>query len=351
MKKREVGMDLVRSVAVTFVISVHYFLNNGFYSKNMTSSSMFLAGCARWLFFTSVPLFLLITGYLRGEDRPTKKYYCGIVKILTSWLIISVISIYFWNYFDGIEKSFIGWVAHVLDYKSANYSWYVEMYVGLFLILPYMNLAFHSIETRKGHNLMVGSICGMIFLPSVVNGWIVGGVTLNIIPNYWTSLYPFGFYLIGCYIRKYRPKIPAWYCLGMALLLCLFKGTLTYITAEGKWFGDGLGGGYSDLFVAATSVFIFLGLYRFGEKGNVGKVPARILRFVSTLTLETYLISWVFDRFFYGEFKKYMVPGTYLEYYIKVCIPIMVLSVLAAYPISWVSGKIAKLFKRIVHVN
>lgn len=354
MKKRETGLDLLRSVALIFVISVHYFLNNRFYYQDMDGFAMWGAGTFRWLFFTCVPLFLLITGYLRGEDRPTKRYYSGIFRVVISWLIISVISIFFWNYYDGMTHDLIGWVAYVLDFKAANYSWYVEMYIGLFLIIPYINLAFHSIETRKGHNLMVGTICGMIFLPSALNGWGIGDTTLNLIPNYWTSLYPFGYYLIGCYIRKYRPKLPVWFCLFMAAVLCLFYGTLTYVTANGEQFGDGLGGGYSDLCVCLTSVLIFLGLYRLPdltEKGFIGRVTAKVLKFISLVSLDAYLISWIFDKYFYPKANPNIGPGNYFYYYAVICIPVIVLSILAAYPVSWVAGQISGLLKRLFRIR
>ena len=348
MKKRETGLDVVRSVALIFVISVHFFLNNGFYSRTMTSFSMLAAGCFRWLFFTCVPLFLLITGYLRGDDRPSGHYYSGIFRVIISWLLVSLISIVFHIVYYGTEKSVVQWIGDILDYKAANYSWYVEMYIGLFLLLPYINLAFHSLESRKGHVLMLASVCGVVFLPSVLNGWIVGDSTWNLVPNYWTSLYPFAYYVIGCYIRKYRSAPPSWVCLGLTALICVCKGVLTYATAQGQRFGDGLGGGYSDLGVCAASVLLFLGLYRISlpSQRRAGRAAARLFRFAAAVSLDAYLISWVFDCLFYDRFRAEIVPGRYLYFYVTVCVPVIILSVLSAWPVSRLSGKLAGVLRR-----
>lgn len=353
MNKRETGLDIVRTVAMAFVISVHFFLNNGFYGREMQGPSMLAAGCFRWLFFTCVPLFLLITGYLRGDDRPSKRYYCGIFRVVISWFLISLISIGFqiWRY--GTEKSVVQWIGDILDYKAANYSWYVEMYIGVFLILPYINLAFHSVESRRGHQLMAASICGLVFLPSVLNGWNVGDSVWNLAPNYWTYLYPFAYYVIGCYIRKYRPKPPVWGCLGAAALICAAQGVISFVTAQGKRFGDGLGGGYSDMAVCAASVLLFLGLYRISlpRKQKAGRIAAGFFRFVSSVSFDAYLISWVFDRLFYEKLSAKMVPEAYPYYYLTVCVPVIILSVLAAWPVSRLSGKLAALLKRGLKVS
>ena len=354
MKKREFGLDILRAFAVIFVISVHFFLNNGFYYQKMEGFSMWAAGCFRWLFFTCVPLFLLITGYLRAEDRFSKKYYCGLFRIVISWLIISLINIGFRIGYYRTEKSVVQWIGDILDFKAANYSWYVEMYIGVFLLLPFINQAFESVGTKKGRLLMTASISALTFLPSVTNGWIVGDSIWNPMPNYWTSLYPFGYYVIGCYIRKYRPKLPSWVCLLMVGVLCIFKGTLTYITADGGNFGDGVGGGYSDLFVCLTSVLIFLAFYRVSDK-NFESRPARIgagvIKFVAAVSFDAYLISWVFDVPLYERCEGLIKPGTYLQYYFLVCVPVITLSVLAAWPISRISGKLSGILKKALKVN
>ena len=60
------------------------------------------------------------------------------------------------------------------------------------------------------------------------------------------------------------------------------------------------------------------------------------------VSFDAYLISYVFDVPMYAKFNPQIGPGTYLVTYFKVCVPIMVMSFIAAWPVSWVSGKLSK---------
>lgn len=67
--KRVFGLDLIRFFAIFSVISVHFFLNNGFYTFPVKGGRMFISINLRWLFFSGVPLFLLLTGYLNNKKK------------------------------------------------------------------------------------------------------------------------------------------------------------------------------------------------------------------------------------------------------------------------------------------
>ena len=61
--KRKFGIDLIRCIAIFFVVSVHFFINTKFYRSDTTSPYLIPLFIIRNLFFTCVPLFLLLTGY------------------------------------------------------------------------------------------------------------------------------------------------------------------------------------------------------------------------------------------------------------------------------------------------
>lgn len=42
MKKRNINLDIIRSIAVFSVLSVHFFLNNGFYTEIIKGKRMFV---------------------------------------------------------------------------------------------------------------------------------------------------------------------------------------------------------------------------------------------------------------------------------------------------------------------
>lgn len=43
-------------------------------------------------------------------------------------------------------KSFI---LGTLDFTGSNYSWYIEMYIGLFLLAPFLNLAYGKLKSKS----------------------------------------------------------------------------------------------------------------------------------------------------------------------------------------------------------
>lgn len=80
MQERNYNLDLIRSVAVIFVLSVHFFLNSGFYGIICEGEKMFVMCVLRTSFITCVPLFLMLTGYLMCKKELSLKYFKGIKK-------------------------------------------------------------------------------------------------------------------------------------------------------------------------------------------------------------------------------------------------------------------------------
>lgn len=55
--KRNPAADLIRILAFFLVVSVHFFLNNGFYSTIVEGERMFIMTIMRSFFIICVPLF------------------------------------------------------------------------------------------------------------------------------------------------------------------------------------------------------------------------------------------------------------------------------------------------------
>ena len=105
-----------------------------------------------------------------------------------------------------------GILLNLLGYNQ--YSWYVNMYIGLYLLIPFLNLLWNSIENKNGHVLLVLILLAMTVLPSVFNVYNFGEqgmlvrpyltITYNkLVPDWWTGIYPITYYYIGTYIKHY----------------------------------------------------------------------------------------------------------------------------------------------------
>jgi len=321
VQKRYFGPDVVRVLALILLLWLHFFLRNGFYSQPVNTTAMTIAAAGRCVFMCCIPLFLMLTGYLKCGKEWKKGYYASLLPILISWVIVSVICLWYKIHVAGQEKTAWQWLCEFFEFKLANCSWYLEMYIGLLLVSPFFNMAWNRLgqgeDARHRHTAMVAVFVFLTFLPNTVNGISLDGeAVLNILPNYWTSLYFFTYYLIGCWIRTYQPKINSVLCFAVAAAVALCFGVINRYTggAEGDFY-EGFNISYSHLGTATIAVSLFLGTYRLEcKQGWIRKTMAVL----SGVTLEMYLISCVFDQKLYvlhrGQYgaEEYLTRGLVL---------------------------------------
>lgn len=154
MRNRNINIDLIKCIAVFSVISVHFFANTGFYDKTILGNNMYVAVFFRTLFMICVPLFMITTGYLMKNKTLSKKYYLGISRVLIIYLLDAVLylsyNILYLNQQLGIKRI----VYNVLNFEI-GYSWYVEMYIGLFLLIPFINLIYNNLKSKKQKQILI----------------------------------------------------------------------------------------------------------------------------------------------------------------------------------------------------
>ena len=327
MKNRESGIDLLRCIGLLFVVGVHSFLNNGFYSEPQTGVLMWGANSFRWLFFCCNGIFMMLTGYLKSTKPWDRKYYRSLVPILISYLLTCVLSFPIRHFLLGEKLTMLQWLDKMVTF--ANYGWYVEMYIGLFLLSPLVNLALEHMTEPKQLLLAAGTLAGLTALPSIT--------ALNIIPDYWTSLYPVTYYVIGAVIRRLQPKLPRWICFGGVVLLAMGLGFATLITSP-KYFNDGFGQGYGGFWTTIMVTLLFLGLYQVRVERKTGK----ILAWMAGGCFEGYILSRLLDVWVYALLPQWHTPEKYPLLFVCVTIPIFILSLLAGKGVNSLTGLLMK---------
>lgn len=145
MPKREPGLDLLRCIALLFVVTFHSFLNNGYYYEPQTGIAMWLAGSFRWLSVSCIGLFLMLTGYLKSGKTDVKDCYRGIMPVILGYLIAAVISIPIRHFAFGDVQNLSTWLTRLFGFSAVYYGWYVEMYIGLVLLIPFINMVIDHI--------------------------------------------------------------------------------------------------------------------------------------------------------------------------------------------------------------
>ena len=302
------GLDLYRCMAFLFVTGVHAFLYNGFYGEPQEGVLIWLANSARWMFFGCNGMFMLLTGYLKSTKPLTKGYFQGLLTVLVGYVLTCIISYPIRHFLLNDQQSLRTWLSYFVTFS--NYAWYIEMYIGLILLSPIINLALTQLKDRQLWYVTGGMVL-LTALPTLTSA--------NIAPDYWKSLYPLTYYVLGAVIRRLQPKVPAWEALVCAAISAGITGLLTLLTANGGKFSDGFEqGGYGGFLTTATVVFLFLGVYRL----RIGKGMSKLLSWMAGGVLEGYILSRLFDVWIYGKFRFWHSPGKYILIFICVTIPV-----------------------------
>lgn len=171
-KKRVAGLDILRVMAIACVIGGHYFLNanTDFNQTPFNTSIMFLLGMLQTYTAIGVPVFLMLTGYLNlNKTEPSCKYYRGIWRVLIAYLFFSVLTILFRKYYLGQEKSIFHWCHAIAYFAAIPYGWYIEMWIGLFLLTPFLNKLWHAIDTKRHRQLLIVTLFLCSSVPHFTN--------------------------------------------------------------------------------------------------------------------------------------------------------------------------------------
>ena len=323
--ERESGVDLFRLLGLLFVNALHAFLYNGFYYEPQTGVAIWAADSFRWLFFGCNGMFMLLTGYLKTTKPWNLKYYRGLLAVLVGYALTCVISYPIRYFLLGEKDGWIEWAKRFCTFS--NYAWYVEMYIGLILLSPILNLALNSMQTPRQIWLLTGSVVLVTILPTVTS--------VGLLPDWWVGLYPLGYYMIGAAIRRTKPKIPAAAGLIGAILCAAGMGLASLVSANGKDFTTGVGlGGYGGFWPTLMVTCLFLGVYRF----RAGRRTAKVLSFCAAGVFEGYILSRLLDVWIYDTVKLWHSPEHYILIFLCITIPVFLLSMLTGRLVHSVSA-------------
>ena len=359
LQSRNAAMDIIRIVAAFTVLSVHFFLHNGFYSQTVEGVPMYIMVLMRTLFSVCVPLFMILTGYLMSHKTLSRKYYSGISKTLIIFVLATLACMIFKTIHDNEPFTLKAFIFGTLDFTGANYSWYIEMYIGLFLLIPFLNLAYNKLKNKRQKQVLVLTLVFLTIIPTVFNifnfdnpAWWSDPKTSDtfakLIPSWWMGIYPITYYFTGCYIREYGIKLKTSSTLVLFLLAILIFGTFNFYRSYGTTFKSGVYVYWYGFEPYVLSVLLFVLLSRI-KTDNMNEKVKFVLWKVSDLALGIYLISYIFDMLVYPVLNAKINPMTDRLPFYFVAVPIVfVCSMLASAILNIAAKYIQILFKKLV---
>lgn len=296
MKKRNINIDLIKCIVVFSVISVHFFLNNGFYEVPILGYKAYIGTIFRTLFMICVPLFIMTTGYLMKNKTLSKKYYLGLSRVLIIYLIDAVLYLYYNSIYNNTSFSIRHIISSILAFKI-GYSWYIKMYLGLFLLIPFINLIYNNLKNKKQKQILILTMLTLTSFQGIFN------IKYILIPDWWISIYPLTYYFIGCYLKEYKVNINKYLNVLLFVIVLIVSSLINIHFSNGNKFVWGIYNDWGSIFNVLTSVLVFI----FVINLNLGKVSNKISRVIvkiSELSLGMYLTSSMIDDFLYFHYFK-----------------------------------------------
>ena len=148
--KRNYGIDLLRIVAMFFIIMLHCYGQGGvLYTVTVDSSQYKLAWFIEIFAYCAVDIFALISGYVCYREENQKIKFSRYINL---WLQVVFYGIVLGLIFNAFDSKLFFPVAN-------NLYWYFTAYTGLFFLMPIINNAI-----KNSNNELLKKTFIMIFI-------------------------------------------------------------------------------------------------------------------------------------------------------------------------------------------
>ena len=155
VKERNIGIDLLRIIAMYMIVILHVLGQGGILSNSKKFSSSFYLG---WLLetfaFCSVNIFVLISGYVMINSKVNQ------YKIILLWLNVfyysTIITLMFKYipYFSKLYQVTTHYLIISIFFPTiSRIYWYFSAYFGMYFFIPYLNKLIHSLNQKEMKNL------------------------------------------------------------------------------------------------------------------------------------------------------------------------------------------------------
>lgn len=308
MKKRNINLDLIRTIAIISVISVHFFKYNGFYGEKLVGTNMILMTYLRTFCMICVPLFIILSGYLMYQKKLNKKYYFRLEKIIFVYVIASLLCVLYRVIFLHKSYRITSIIGLITSFKASQHAWYMNMYFGLVLLIPFLNILYNNLDKKQKKVLLI-TLFIVTILPQFIN------VKYKLLPNWWVNIYPLTYYFIGAYIKEYNIKLNKKLNIILLVLSIFIFGSIALYFGYNKTFiNNSITSGWNSIQSFILSILAFILLLNL----NLEKTPKffkKCIFKISEKSFGMFLVSYIFDDFFYKYLNKYVVNTPDKIYY------------------------------------
>ncbi|MBQ9611277.1 MAG: acyltransferase family protein [Lachnospiraceae bacterium] len=345
-RERIYAADLIRCVSLYMVIAWHFFSYSGYNEEPVNSKLLYLMTVIRVVVNACVPSFMTLSGFLMCKKKLSAKYYTGLIRILVIYIVCGLMCIGF--RIVCLKYPYTGFQVfrELIGYSAAPYGWYVEMYITMFLLIPFFNVLYNNLPDQKTKRILIWTLIFATAMPGVVNtfewqtpGWWLypqySGDHVKMIPGWWINSFPITYYFLGCYLREFKWKHGRLVSLFLAVASFIITGTYCWYRS-GEFplrVGDWLQ--YESLIILVNIVVIF----GFFQSLHYEKWPRWLLKLAevsSECCFAGFMLSWIFDFQLYTWLNQnIMITHEKMFYFPLVTITCFIGSLVLSFPVTY----------------
>jgi surface polysaccharide O-acyltransferase-like enzyme len=170
---RNPAMDVIRCFALFTIVANHFYSYSGYLTYPMEGPVMYAMTLFHQVFLVTIPIYLMLSGYLMKNKKPTRSYYAKLGKTICIYLLASIFCMAYHTIScklqGGIPTSIPFQIISIFSYTTVPYGWYINMYIGLFLIIPFLNVLYNNLDGQRSKQYLILSLLCLSSIPNVLN--------------------------------------------------------------------------------------------------------------------------------------------------------------------------------------
>lgn len=280
IKQRDYIIDVVRIVACLMVILMHSPMpNNELSGIIVVGNTMIAMPC--------IGLFFIVSGYLLLPVKTSMKDFLTkrLGKVIWPTLVFTLFYIIVNTLCDGGDiRNILRQIASIPFGAQGNgVLWFMYTLIGLYLIAPIIS-PFIEKATRKELEFIIG-LWGITLL------WPYLMIVLSVNTGIDSILHSFsgyaGYFILGCYLKKYPRKINT-----LAALLLIVMPFILYLGFKQIGVGLGFEDGFSylSLPIALMTLSVFLLLQKYVRTDKLSLTVRNVISDFSNCSFGIYLL-------------------------------------------------------------
>ena len=103
---------------------------------------------------------------------------------------MGIICLLFRKFYLNENINIINSIIYIFNFTACPNAWYLEMYIGLFLLIPFLNIIYNNIQEKKYKDILIIVLLLLTSLEALTTALKIQDINLNIFPDYWTIIYP-----------------------------------------------------------------------------------------------------------------------------------------------------------------